>query len=139
MNSILAQDRPTGVMASSDYLAIGMKRALSEHGLKIPDDISMIGFDNIDISRFTVPSLTTVNQPREQWGHWPFLLSPTGTPSLLRQITVLFSAMILSSGRAFKTEMLRKNHITKEFFSHENSHFRVLIDNLFHGSFCPSW
>ncbi len=74
MNSILAQDRPTGVMASSDYLAIGMKRALSEHGLKIPDDISMIGFDNIDISRFTVPSLTTVNQPREQMGALAFSL-----------------------------------------------------------------
>lgn len=74
MNSILSRDMPTGVMASSDYLAIGMKRALSERGVRIPEAVSMVGFDNIDISRYTVPSLSTVNQPREQMGRLAFSL-----------------------------------------------------------------
>ncbi|MBC8570496.1 LacI family DNA-binding transcriptional regulator [Zongyangia hominis] len=74
MTSILSKEVPDGVMASSDYLAIGMKRVLSERGLRIPQDVSMIGFDNIDISRYTVPSLSTVNQPREQMGRLTFSL-----------------------------------------------------------------
>ena len=55
----------TAVFATSDLTAFGAYRAIAEAGLKIPDDISVVGFDGIDMTRYMVPSLTTVRQPRE--------------------------------------------------------------------------
>lgn len=54
---------PTAVLASDDAMAIGVLKAAADLGLKIPADISITGFDDIDCARFTVPSLTTVRQP----------------------------------------------------------------------------
>ena len=50
------------IMALSDYIAIGTLRALMEAKIKIPEDISVTGFDNIEISEYTTPPLTTVNR-----------------------------------------------------------------------------
>ena len=55
----------TAVFAMSDTMAIGIIKALSDHGLKVPDDISVIGFDGIELSRFTLPTLTTIAQPAD--------------------------------------------------------------------------
>ena len=52
--------RPTAVMASNDMTAIGAMGAISDAGLKVPRDISVIGFDDIAMSAFTQPALTTV-------------------------------------------------------------------------------
>ena len=57
--------RPTAVLASDDMMAIGVLRAVSDAGLKTPDDVSVVGFDDISIGRFISPSLTTVRQPVE--------------------------------------------------------------------------
>ena len=58
---------PTAVQAINDFYAIGAYQAIAEAGLRIPDDISVCGFDNISISRVLNPPLTTVEQhPREQ-------------------------------------------------------------------------
>jgi hypothetical protein len=53
----------TALFAMSDAVAIGAVRALQDLGKKVPDDISVVGFDGIDLSRFTIPRLTTVEQP----------------------------------------------------------------------------
>jgi len=53
--------RPTAIMAVNDYLALGVYRAIGEHGLKIPDDISVAGFDNTMIAENLYPSLTSVD------------------------------------------------------------------------------
>jgi DNA-binding LacI/PurR family transcriptional regulator len=67
MNRLLAKDsRPTAVLTSNDMTAIGAIGALSEHGLKVPRDISMIGFDDIELSAFTQPALTTVRLSRPE-------------------------------------------------------------------------
>jgi DNA-binding LacI/PurR family transcriptional regulator len=55
--------RPTGVLAMSDAMAIGVLRAARELGLRVPEDLSVVGFDDIDISQHTNPPLTTVHQP----------------------------------------------------------------------------
>lgn len=55
----------TAVFCMSDTVAIGAMRAFSEAGRRIPEDISVIGFDGIDYSQFTVPRLTTVCQDTE--------------------------------------------------------------------------
>lgn len=61
---------PTAVFAASDPLAIGAVKALAEHGLKVPDDISVIGFDDISIAAFTAPPLTTVHAPAYHMGNY---------------------------------------------------------------------
>jgi DNA-binding LacI/PurR family transcriptional regulator len=58
--------RPTALVASNDLSAIGAMGAIIEHGLNIPRDISVIGFDDIEISAFTQPALTTVRLSRSE-------------------------------------------------------------------------
>jgi len=60
--------RPTAVLAMSDALAIGVLRAARELGLGVPDDLSVVGFDDIDVAPYTDPPLTTVHQPGRRKG-----------------------------------------------------------------------
>lgn len=55
--------RPTAVFARNDFTAIGAMRAISDAGLRIPDDIAIVGFDDIPLAARMSPSLTTVRQP----------------------------------------------------------------------------
>ncbi len=61
-------NRPTAVLAMSDAMAIGVMRAARELGLRVPEELSVVGFDDIDISQHTHPPLTTVHQPIRQKG-----------------------------------------------------------------------
>lgn len=54
------------VFALSDTLGLGVLRALREEGLGVPDDVAVIGFDNIDESRYSVPSMSTVDPGRDE-------------------------------------------------------------------------
>ena len=56
----------TALFAMSDTVAVGAIRALRDLGRSVPEDISVVGFDGIDISRYTVPRLTTVEQPVDE-------------------------------------------------------------------------
>ena len=56
-------DRPTAVLAMSDAIAIGAMSAARALGLRIPGDLSFVGFDDLEIAGYTVPPLTTVEQP----------------------------------------------------------------------------
>jgi Transcriptional regulators len=60
--------RPTAVLAMSDAIAIGAMRAARELGLRVPDDLSVVGFDDIDLAAHVDPPLTTVHQPIRQKG-----------------------------------------------------------------------
>lgn len=53
-------EKPTGIFAANDIMAIGAMNALKELGLRIPEDVSIIGFDDISISRYLSPKLTTM-------------------------------------------------------------------------------
>lgn len=57
-------DRPTAIVCFNDMLAIGMLKALQQLEVRIPEDISITGFDNIVFSNYTNPSLTTFDQPK---------------------------------------------------------------------------
>lgn len=59
-------ERPTGVICSSDLMAIGAVQEAAAHGLRVPDDLSVVGFDGIDAASWTQPPLTTVEQPIEE-------------------------------------------------------------------------
>ena len=56
-------DKCTAIFAVSDLFAIGVIRALKDAGLRVPEDVSVIGFDGIDLGNFLVPRLTTIQQP----------------------------------------------------------------------------
>ncbi|MBQ8632004.1 MAG: LacI family DNA-binding transcriptional regulator [Lachnospiraceae bacterium] len=55
----------TAVFAMADVMAIGAIRAICDRGMRVPEDISVIGFDGIDIGRYMMPRLTTIRQHRE--------------------------------------------------------------------------
>ena len=59
---------PTAVFCYNDMTALGALRAIYSHGLKVPDDISLVGFDDLAIASYTSPMLTTVRQPKQQMG-----------------------------------------------------------------------
>lgn len=61
-------DYPTAFFASSDALAIGAMRAIQGHGLRIPEDISVIGFNDVSVAKYVTPALTTVKVYTEWMG-----------------------------------------------------------------------
>ncbi|AZR73753.1 LacI family transcriptional regulator [Anoxybacter fermentans] len=69
MKTLLTQKkRPTAVFAANDLMAIGAYEAIFDYGLKIPEDISIIGHDDIDIASIIRPGLTTMTQPKYKLG-----------------------------------------------------------------------
>lgn len=65
---VCSENRPTALFIWDDRLAIGAMNAIFEAGLKIPSDIAIVGYDDIEISAYLYPSLTTVKQPTHQIG-----------------------------------------------------------------------
>jgi DNA-binding LacI/PurR family transcriptional regulator len=64
MNELLRDHSPpTAVFAASDQMAIGAYQAIAKAGLRVPEDISVIGFDDMELAQFAVPALTTIRQP----------------------------------------------------------------------------
>lgn len=55
--------RPTAILAMSDVTAIGVLQATREYGIRVPDELSVVGFDDIDFAPYTNPPLTSVHQP----------------------------------------------------------------------------
>lgn len=60
---------PTAIIAATDSIAIGLMQAAFEAGIKIPQDLSIVGYDDIDVSRFLIPPLTTVSQLGFEMGY----------------------------------------------------------------------
>jgi LacI family transcriptional regulator len=79
-------DRPTCILAPDDISALGVFRAAAKKGLKIPDDLSVAGYDGISVSQVIVPRLTTVQQDSETIGREAakrlirYIESPMTTP-----------------------------------------------------------
>ena len=66
--AMLQSSRPTAIFAANNFILLGVVKALRELQLNVPDDVSVVGFDNIPQSAMINPSLTTVQQPLEQMG-----------------------------------------------------------------------
>ncbi|MFN4058784.1 MAG: LacI family DNA-binding transcriptional regulator [Roseinatronobacter sp.] len=62
-------DRPTGVFCASDEIALGLISYCQKIGLSVPEDLSVVGFDDLEISAFLHPPLTTIRQNRASLGH----------------------------------------------------------------------
>jgi len=61
-------DRPTALIGFNDKVAVGILHAAHERGLRVPEDLSVTGFDDSNLSHSTIPALTTVRQPLEEMG-----------------------------------------------------------------------
>lgn len=73
VRTLLAQPHfPTAVFCSNDMTAIGAVVALEDAGLRVPEDVSVVGTDDIEFARLVRPSLTTIRIPREQLGKLAF-------------------------------------------------------------------
>ena len=94
---------PTAVFCHSDIMALGALSYAKRRGLKIPDDLSIIGFDNISLAEFCDPPLTTVSQPRFDIGREAMLL-------LLNQL----SGQVVDSGsRLLDCELIIRGSTSK--------------------------
>ena len=82
-------DRPTAVFCACDVTAIGFIGALMRRGVAVPGEVSVIGFDDLDMASHLVPSLTTVRQPRPEIGRTAarLLLDRMAMPPAMRART----------------------------------------------------
>ncbi|ARN21357.1 LacI family DNA-binding transcriptional regulator [Piscinibacter gummiphilus] len=103
MTSLLdSARRPTAVFASNDLMAIGAICAAAQRGLRIPQDVSVVGFDDIALAAHSNPPLTSVVQPKHQTGQLAaqLLLERIADPSRALQRTILQPSLLVrqSSG-----------------------------------------
>ncbi|ENF8746638.1 substrate-binding domain-containing protein [Vibrio fluvialis] len=69
MNKMIERgELPSAIFVSNDMMAMGAINAANEHGLSIPEDVSLIGYDDIHIAKFMSPALTTIHQPKYRLG-----------------------------------------------------------------------
>ncbi|OKQ04948.1 substrate-binding domain-containing protein [Haemophilus influenzae] len=69
IQSLLTQSsRPTAVFCCSDTIAVGAYQAIQQQGLRIPQDLSIMGYDNIELARYLSPPLSTICQPKAELG-----------------------------------------------------------------------
>jgi LacI family transcriptional regulator len=71
--------RPSAVVCFNDKVAVGVMEIAAARGLRVPEDLSVAGFDDIDVSRASTPRLTTVRQPLQEMGR-------TAVTMLMRQL-----------------------------------------------------
>ncbi len=65
---LAANPRPTAIVCVNDLMAVGALRELRDRGLRVPEDVSITGFDNVKLAQFCDPPLTTVHIPRDEIG-----------------------------------------------------------------------
>ena len=69
MQKLLAQEhRPQAVFIGNDAMAFGAYQALYQAGIKIPQDMAVIGYDDIELASYMTPPLTTIHQPKDELG-----------------------------------------------------------------------
>ena len=90
---------PTAILGSNDLTAIGAMGAIHEKGLAIPGDISVVGFDDIELSAYTLPALTTVHVPRRE-------LASTAFRALFRGRDEIFDKNRRRNRHVIKTKLL---------------------------------
>ncbi|MCD7035309.1 LacI family transcriptional regulator [Metabacillus sp. GX 13764] len=92
-------DRPTAIFIAGDQMAIGAMEELKKSGLSIPEDISIIGFDDIEMASYICPKLTTIKQDTEALG---------------KQASQLLVSQILQKKKSLKNEMIPIKLIERE-------------------------
>ena len=63
-----AKEKPDAIFCAADVFAISVIKAAKRYGLRVPEDVGVVGFDNVEMASITIPGITTVNQPAYQIG-----------------------------------------------------------------------
>lgn len=81
----------TAVFCTNDELAIGLIRGLTNRGIRVPEDVSVVGYDDIDLDEYVTPRLTTVHQPVYEMGLWAsqMIMKRLREPNLDPQLKVV--------------------------------------------------
>jgi LacI family transcriptional regulator len=89
--------RPTAIFVCNDMMAIGALRAVSQLGLSVPENIAIVGFDDIQLASYITPSLTTVSQPKQEIGQLAvrLLFERMRDPSLPPRHNILPTQLII--------------------------------------------
>lgn len=96
---------PTAFYCANDFVAIGAMKAIQEGNLKIPDDISIVSLDGIEMSEYVTPPLTTINIPKEELGKYAVKVlidKIEGETSLPIRVDFPFELIIRQSTSAIK-------------------------------------
>jgi len=116
-----SRERFTALVSFNDLAAIGAMRALEDFGLRVPEDVSVIGFDDIKIAAFSNPRLTTIRQPMSNMGRIAaqcVLNQLNGSERFRKQITVEPELVVRGStraiGRADQSSDGKKHRAAKE-------------------------
>ncbi|WP_283153461.1 LacI family DNA-binding transcriptional regulator [Guptibacillus hwajinpoensis] len=108
MNKFLAlENPPTAIFAANDSMAMGAVKAVKAHGLRVPEDIGVVGFDNIQFSDIFEPSLTTVAQPFMEMGErsMELLLKQINGETLTKKQHVLDTRLIIRDSCGHKKQV----------------------------------
>ncbi|WP_202799791.1 LacI family DNA-binding transcriptional regulator [Rhodanobacter fulvus] len=100
----------SAVFCSNDEMAIGAMRALSSHGLRVPEDVSVVGFDDIRFARYTSPALTTIAQPKNALGReaMAMLIELLADPEVPPRKRVLSADLVVRGSTAPPSPRKRK-------------------------------
>lgn len=93
------ENPPTAIFCSDDYMALGVISRIKEYGLQVPEDIEIVGFDNIEVGALIEPALTTVKQPMYE----------IGIQSAEILLGILNGEMKTPVHRILKTELIIRN------------------------------
>jgi LacI family transcriptional regulator len=102
MRLLARSDRPTAVVTGNDLSALGVVDAARELGLRVPADLSVVGFDDVIEARITIPGLTTVAQPFDAIGSaaTSLLLEAIADPDLVPRTVELPARLIVRESTA---------------------------------------
>lgn len=91
-----AEERPTAVFAAADAVALGVLRAAAQRGLRVPEDLSVVGFDDVPLARLPGTALTTVDASSAAVGATAvdLLLGRVADPSLERRVVVAPTSLV---------------------------------------------
>lgn len=105
------EDPPTAVFVFNDEMALGTIKAVQDHGLKVPEDIAVVGFDNLKMATIFSPQMTTIDQPKYEIGQraTDMLLTLMKGGSLKKKKIVMKDELIIRESCGF----LQKNAMIK--------------------------
>jgi LacI family transcriptional regulator len=98
MKALLAlASPPQAVFTSNDAMAVGVYHALFEAGLRIPQDMAVMGYDDIELARYLTPPLTTIHQPKDELGQLAIdtLIHRLNDPDASQQTLVLTPELVV--------------------------------------------
>lgn len=103
-NALKAKKDFTAVFAFSDETAVGAIGAMNEQGLKVPEDISVLGFDGLSISERITPKLTTIYQPLDKMVEWTLDILCNGNTNREENVEYTLPYKLLERGTVIKRE-----------------------------------